>query len=226
MKEKPHYYGHRQRLRDKFDKTGADGLHEYELLEVLLSYAIPRRDVKPIAKTLLKKFGSIPEIIDADKKELKEITGIGIRSATLIKLIKEFTHVYLAGKMVKRDCLKSPDAVIDFSRAHLAGKKNEVLMAVYVNSKNIVRGYEIIQEGTVDRAAVFPRKVMEKALSYKANGIILVHNHPSGDCNPSEDDKKLTRDIAKAGELLDIRLVDHLIVGKSGYYSFIENGIL
>jgi len=99
-------------------------------------------------------------------------------------------------------------------------------MAVYVNSKNIVRGYEIIQEGTVDRAAVFPRQVMEKALSYKANGIILVHNHPSGDCNPSEDDKKLTRDIAKAGELLDIRLVDHLIVGKSGYYSFIENGIL
>ncbi len=224
MKEKPHYYGHRQRLRDKFDKTGADGLHEYELLEVLLSYAIPRRDVKPIAKTLLKKFGSISEVIDADKKGLKEIIGIGNRTATLIKLIKEFTHVYLAGKMVKQDYLKSPDAVIDFARARLAGKKNEVLMAVYVNSKNIVRGYEIIQEGTVDRAAVFPRKVMEKALSYKANGIILVHNHPSGDCNSSEDDKELTWDIAKAGEPLDIRLVDHLIVGKSGYYSFMENG--
>lgn len=224
--EKPDYVGHRRRLRERFDKAGSDGMSGYELLELLLSYAVPRRDVKPAAKRLLKKFGSVAGVIDADASELCSVDGIGERSATLVRLIKEFTFIYLAEGMRDYDYLKSPDAVIDFARSRIAGLKDEVFMVIYLNSKNGVNGYDIAAEGTIDRAAVFPRKIIEAAFTHKANGIILVHNHPSGVCTPTDEDKDITRSIVRAANAMDIRVVDHLVVGQSGHFSFVENNLL
>ena len=226
MTTKPHFHGHRERIREKFKANGAESFQDYELLELLLSYAIPRKDVKPIAKKILKHFGSIAAVIDADTKKLQEIDGIGERASTLIKLVKDFNYIYFAATMKDKDYLTEPIAVVEFARARLGSEANESFMAIYLDSKNCVQSYDIIQEGIVNKAAVFPRQVMEYALNNKASGIILIHNHPSGDCKPSTDDKKITKAIIQAGATLEVRVLDHLIVSKNDYFSFQENGLI
>jgi DNA repair protein RadC len=226
MSDTPHYINHRKRLRERFQKTGADGMHDYELLELLLTFSIPRRDVKPVAKKLISKFGSLPGVLDADQKELESINGVGSMSATLIRLVKELYTTYLAEKMKERDVLSSPDTVINFSRVKLSGLPNEAFMVIYINVKNEVIDYTLLQEGTLDNVAVYPRRIIESALSHHASGVILVHNHPSGNPAPSKEDKLLTKEITDAAFALDIRVLDHLIVGKDGYFSFMENSLL
>lgn len=226
MDEKPDYIGHRERLRERFRKAGSEGFHDYELLELLLTYAIPRRDVKPFAKALIKRFGSLSGVIDASQKELEEVSGIGPKSAILIKMVKEICSVYLGERIKGRDVLSSPQAVVDFVRMRLSGLPHEAFMVIYLNTKNEVLHYEVIQEGTVDRAVVFPRRIIEKALSHHASGLILVHNHPSGHYHPSEDDKHLTQNIISVARTLDLRVLDHIVVGKDGHFSFMENKLL
>ncbi|MGB9628048.1 MAG: RadC family protein [Thermodesulfobacteriota bacterium] len=226
MPEKPHYLGHRKRLRERFRKGGPQGFHDYELLELLLTYGIPRRDVKPIAKKLIKQFGSLSGVLDATPKELEEVSGVGPISATLIKMVKEICSAYLEERMKDRDVLSSPQAVVNFVRMKLSGLPYEVFMVIYLNTKNEVLHYEIIQEGTVDRAVVFPRRIIEKAISHHASGLILVHNHPSGHHQPSEEDKNLTKNILGAAQTLDLRVLDHIVVGKDGHFSFMENQLL
>jgi len=226
MPDKPHYLEHRKRLRERFNKGGSEGFHDYELLELLLTYAIARKDVKPIAKELINRFGSLSGVLDASEKELNEIHGIGPISATLIRMVKELCGAYLAEKMKERDLLSSPQAVIDFARMKLSGLPHEAFMVIYLNTKNKVLKYEIVQEGTVDRAVVFPRKIIEGALANHASGLILLHNHPSGHHQPSDEDKHLTRSIAEAARIVDLRILDHIVVGKEGYFSFMENHIL
>jgi len=226
MSDTPHYINHRKRLRERFEKTGAEGMHDYELLELLLTFSIPRRDVKPVAKKLISTFGSLPGVLDADQKELEKLSGVGSMSASLIHLIKELYTTYLAENMKKQDALSSPQAVINFSRVKLSGLSNEAFMVIYLNVKNEVIDYALLQEGTLDNVAVYPRRIIETALSHHASGVILVHNHPSGNPMPSKEDKLLTKDIVDAALALDIRVLDHLIVGKQGYFSFMENGLL
>ncbi len=226
MEDKPHYIEHRKRLRERFQKTGAEGLHDYELLELLLTYAIPRRDVKPTAKDLINRFGSLSKVMDASQAELEAINGLGATSATLIRLVKELCAAYLSERMKGRDALSSPDAVADFARMKLAGLPHEAFMVVYLNVKNEVVEHQIIHEGTVDRAVVYPRRVVEAALAHHAAALILVHNHPSGDPEPSQEDKRLTRSIIDAARTVDIRVLDHIIVGRKGYFSFHENQLL
>ncbi len=226
MSDTPHYINHRKRLRERFQKTGAEGMYDYELLELLLTYSIPRRDVKPVAKMLIGKFGSLSGVLDADRRELEGLKGVGAMSATLIRLVKELYGSYLAENMKRGDILSSPEAVLKFLRVRLAGLVNEAFMVIFMNVKNEVIDYTILHEGTVDNVAVYPRRIIESALGRHAAGIILVHNHPSGNPTPSGEDKRLTRDIADAALTLDIRVLDHIIVGKDGYYSFIENGLL
>ncbi|MEE8044274.1 MAG: DNA repair protein RadC [Thermodesulfobacteriota bacterium] len=226
MSDTPHYINHRKRLRERFQKAGADGMHDYELLELLLTFSIPRRDVKPVAKKLINKFGSLPGVLDADQDELEKLKGLGPMSASLIRLVKELYCTYLAENMKKHDVLSSPDAVINFSRVMLSGLSNEVFMAIYINVKNEVIDYALLQEGTLDNVAVYPRRIIESALSRHASGVILVHNHPSGNPTPSKEDKLLTKEITDAAFALDIRVLDHLIVGKDGYFSFMENNLL
>ena len=226
MSDKPHYIGHRKRLRERFRKAGARGMHDYELLELLLTYAIPRRDVKPIAKDLIERFKGITGVMNASQEELESVEGMGPISATLIRLVKELFGLYMAERMEGRDLLASPQAVVDFARVKLAGLSHEAFMVIYLNTKNEVIEYEVVHEGTVDRAIIYPRRIIESALSHHASGLILVHNHPSGYPEPSEDDRRLTRSIYEVAHTIDIRVVDHIIVGRNGYFSFREGGLL
>jgi len=223
---KPHYLEHRKRLRERFQKAGSEGLHDYELLELLLTYAIPRKDVKPLAKDLIQRFGGLSGVLDASQRELEEVPDMGPISATLIRLVKELFGAYLAERMTHRDLLTSPQAAVEFARVKLAGYPHEAFMVLYLNAKNEVIEYEIVHEGTVDRAVVYPRRIIESALMHHAAGLILVHNHPSGHPEPSEEDKRLTRTVAEAARTMDIRVVDHVVVGKGDYVSFVEEGLL
>jgi DNA repair protein RadC len=226
MEPKPDYLDHRKRLRDRFRKNGTAGMHDYEILELLLTYAIPRKDVKPFAKELIKHFGSLSAVLDASQKEIEKILHVGPISSTLIRLVKDICGVYLAEKMKHQDVLSSPQAVLDFARAKLAGLPHEAFMVIFLNAKNKVLDHEIIQEGTIDRAVIYPRRIVEAALSRHAAGLILVHNHPSGDAEPSPEDKHLTRAIVDASQTIDIRVLDHITVGKDGYCSFRERHLL
>jgi DNA repair protein RadC len=226
VSEKPDYLGHRRRLRERFQKTGAEGLHDYELLELLLTYAISQKDVKPIAKDLIKRFGSLSGVLDASHKDLETISGLGSISATLIRLIKEVCGAYLAERIESKNVLSSPQAVVNYSRMRLAGLSHEVFMVIYLNTKNEMIRCEIVDEGTVDRAIVYPRKIVESALVHHASSLILVHNHPSGHPEPSEEDKRLTRSISDAARTMDIRVLDHIIVGKAAHFSFVEGHLL
>ncbi len=226
MTDTPHYVNHRKRLRERFRKSGADGMHDYELLELLLTFSIPRRDVKPVAKKLISEFGGLSGVLDADQKKLEGLSGVGSMSAALIRLVKEIYNTYLAENMKRGDVLSSPETVLKFVRVRLSGMTNEAFMVIYMNVKNEVIDYSILHEGTVDNVAVYPRRIIESALSRNASGVILVHNHPSGNPAPSREDKALTRDIADAAITLDIRVLDHIIVGKDGYFSFMENDLI
>ncbi len=201
-------------------------MHDYELLELLLTYAIPRRDVKPIAKELIERFKGITGVMNASQEELESVEGMGPMSATLIRLVKELFGLYMAERMEGRDLLASPQAVVDFARVKLAGLSHEAFMVIYLNTKNEVIEYEVVHEGTVDRAIIYPRRIIESALSHHASGLILVHNHPSGYPEPSEDDRRLTRSIYEVAHTIDIRVLDHIIVGRNGYFSFREGGLL
>lgn len=226
MEEKPGYLEHRKRLRDRFRRSGTEGMHDYEVLELLLTYAIPRKDVKPRAKALIQRFGSFSGVLDAQPQALEEVAHIGPVSSALIRLVKEACAVYLAERMKRSDALASPQAVLDFARVKLAGLPHEVFMVIFLNTKNRVLDYEILHEGTVDRAVVYPRRIIEAALARHAAAVILVHNHPSGEPDPSPEDKLLTRSVAEAAGSIDLRLLDHIVVGREGHFSFLENRLM
>ncbi len=218
--------GHRQRLRERFLKAYTDGMHDYEVLELLLTFSIPRKDVKPIAKNLIARFGSLSGVLDATPEKLQTVEDVGPASFTHIKLVKEVCGLYLAGRMEKKDLLTSPDRVANFARMKLAGLPHEAFMAIFLSTQNEMIGHEVVNEGTVDQVSFYPRRIVEKALACHAAGLIIVHNHPSGYTDPSEEDKRLTRSLKDAAHLLDIRLLDHLIVGRNGYFSFLEKGMV
>lgn len=224
--DKPDYIDHRKRLRERFRKAGAEGFHDYEILELLLTYAIPRIDVKPIAKDLLEHFGSLSGVLDATQQEIEEVAGVGPSSSTLIGLVKETCGAYLAEKMKGRETFSSPQAVLDFARLTLAGLAHESFMVIFLNTKNQVLHHQVVHEGTVNRAVVYPRRIVEEALAHHASGLILVHNHPSGHSEPSAEDRTLTRALVEATRALDIRILDHIIVGKEGHFSFAEAQLL
>jgi DNA repair protein RadC len=225
MEEKPDHLEHRKRLRERFRKGRGEGIHDYELLELLLTYAIPRRDVKPYAKNLIRHFGTLGGVLDAGPEELEEVLHIGPISSTLIRLVKKLNEAYFAEKMMTRDALSSPQAVLDFARVKMAGLPHEAFMVIFLKTKNKVLDYNVIQEGTVDRAVIYPRRIVEEAIGRHAASVILVHNHPSGHSEPSPEDRELTRSIVEAARTIDLRVLDHVIVGKEGHFSFVENHI-
>jgi len=224
--KKPHQHGHWKRLRQRFGRGGAEAFLDYELLELLLTFAITNGDLKQRSKDLISRFRSLRGVLDADPAELKKIDGIGEKSAILIRLVKELMLAYLDEQMQKRDVLSSPQAVLDFARTKLAGLPHEAFMVIYLDVKNHVLDHEVLHEGTVDRAIVYPRRVLESAIKHNAVGLILSHNHPSGDPAPSQEDKHLTRAVTEAARTIEIRVLDHVIVGRNGYFSFQENRLL
>ncbi|MHB8068496.1 MAG: RadC family protein [Desulfobaccales bacterium] len=224
--EKPHYHGHRQRLRNRFLKGGAAALQDYELLELLLTFAIPYSDVKPLAKSLIQHFGSFTQVLDASPEDLMEFTGLREYSATLINLVKACAEYYLKEEALKRSPINSLDALVAYCRTAMGGLKDEQFRVLFLNSQNEITAEEIVQEGTVDQTVVYPRKVLELALKHKATALILVHNHPSGNLKPSAADRELTKALIKAAKTINIIVHDHLIVSRQGYFSLAEHNLL
>ena len=224
--DKPFYLEHRSRIRQRFLKHGLEPFHNYEALELFLTYAISRKDVKPIAKCLIEQFGSFKEVMDASIDELQEVKGVGLNSAILLKLIKACADRYLREKVLHRSAISSPVALIDYCRHYMEGMKEEQFRVIFLNAKNEVLADEMIQEGTIDQAAVYPRKIIERALSHKAKALIFVHNHPSGDPSPSQQDKELTQGLLRMAKDLGIRVHDHLIIAHKGHFSFKEGDLL
>ena len=207
----PDASGHRKRLRERFCRAGLNGLQDYEAVELLLSYAIPRRDVKPLAKQLLRDFGSLAGLMDAPMHRLIDEHGMGLSSALLIRLTREMCVQYLEQRARKADVLNSLERAEDFVRMKLGGCQNETLMTIFLNSHHRIISYELTA-GTVDRAAIYIRELAKRAVLANATGVILAHNHPSGICIPSPDDLQLTDDIRQALATFGIKLFCHLIV--------------
>ena len=223
---KPHYHGHRARLRGRFLQGGAAALQDYELLELLLTFAIPYSDVKPLAKNLIAHFGSFGQVLDATPEALMEFMGLKEYSACLINLVKACHEVYLKEEALKRQRILSLDVLVDYCRTAMGGLKDEQFRVLYLNSQNEIIAEEILQEGTVNQTVVYPRKILELALKHKASGLILVHNHPSGNPTPSASDKELTQTVVKASRALNLTVHDHLIISRHGYFSLAEHDML
>lgn len=217
---KPHYIGHRERLRDRFMEAGAEALPDYELLELVLFRAKPRGDTKPLAKTLLARFGSFAEVIAASPERLKEVDGIGDATVIELKVIQAAAQRMLKTKVMNRETLSSWAALLDYCRSSMAYNEKEQFRILFLNKKNQLIADEVQGEGTVDHTPVYPREVIKRALELSASAIILVHNHPSGDPTPSVADIDMTRRIAEAGEKLGVTVHDHVIIGRQGHTSF------
>ncbi|WP_374547803.1 DNA repair protein RadC [Rhodoblastus sp.] len=211
--------GHRERLRARFLKGGADGLHDYELLELLLFRAIPRRDVKPIAKILLQRFGSFAEVIAAPPARLKEVDFVGDSVVTEFKIVEAAALLLARQSMKKRLELGSFAQVVDYCRGAMAFRETEEFRILFLDKKNGLIADEVQGRGTVDHTPVYPREVIRRALELNASALILVHNHPSGDPTPSTADVTMTETIADLARPLGVKLHDHLIVGRNGHAS-------
>jgi DNA repair protein RadC len=226
--DKPHYLGHRQRLRDRFQKSGLEGLADYEVVELLLTLAIPRSDVKQPAKALITRFGNLRGILDARIEDFSGIPGIGSISPVALQIIKAAATLYLQQSCEGQDSLNNPERLTAFWRMRLGALPNEVFEVGHLDSayRLLRNGIERLEEGTIDRAVVYPRRVVEAAIRHGAFGFVLAHNHPNGEVTPSDQDKILTRAIVLAAEAVDLRVVDHLIVSAEQTFSFRKAGLL
>ena len=218
--KKDHKIGHRERLKARFRKGGADALADYELLELLLMSAIPRRDVKPLAKELIGEFGSYAETISASPERLTETSGVGENVITHIKLVEASAQKLAQGIIMEKPVLANWQALLDYCGSQMAYKKTEQFRVLFLDRQNRLIADEKMQEGTVDHTPVYPREIIKRALELQSTAIILVHNHPSGDPTPSRDDIEMTKKIKDAGSQLGVLLHDHLIISKSGHSSF------
>ena len=224
--ETPHYHGHRQRLRERFVGAGPGALADYELLELLLFPALPRSDVKPLAKALIERFDGFAGVINADLKDLREVPGLGETSAIALKAVQAAVQRVLRAQVIERPVLSSWQGVLDYCHAAMAHAKIEEFRLLFLDRKNALIADEVQQRGTVDHTPVYPREVVKRALDLGASAIILVHNHPSGDPTPSKADIEMTREVAKAAKLLGIEVHDHLIIGRNGQTSLRGLGLL
>lgn len=224
----PHSQGHRQRLRERFQKSGLAGFADYEVVELLLTLAIPRADVKQPAKALIARFGNLRGILDAPIDELRAVRGIGKVTPVALQIIKAAATLYLQQSSEGRDFLADPARLADFWRMRLGALQNEVFEVAYLDSAyRLLRdGVETLEEGTIDRAAIYPRRVIEAALKRGAAALVLAHNHPNGNVTPSEHDKVLTRAIVLGAETVHLKVVDHMIVSAQETFSFRKAGLL
>lgn len=223
---KPHHAGHRQRLRERFAKAGADGIADYELLELLLFRAIPRRDVKPLAKSLIDRFGSFGATIAADPTRLREVPSVTDTVVSEFKIVQAAALKLSQAKIMDRPALSSWAALIDYCNASMAYNDTEQFRILFLDRKNVLIADEIQQKGTIDHTPVYPREVVKRALELSASSFILVHNHPSGDPTPSQADIDMTRQIVDSAKPLGISVHDHLVIGKGAHVSFKTLGLI
>ncbi len=225
-KDKPHYHGHRDRLRARFAEGGVTALADYELLELYLFNSIPRRDVKPLAKDLIDKFGSFAEVVSAPVERLTEVKGISEKTALDLSLIKAAATKLGQQSVMDKPVLSSWTALLNYVRSVMQFEGKEQFRVLFLDRKNRLIADEILGQGTVDRAPVYPREVIKRALDLNSTAIILTHNHPSGDPTPSQSDIKMTNSIVDAAKAIGVVVHDHLIIGRNDITSFKSEGLL
>ncbi len=218
--------GHRQRLREKFLKGGLAGFLDYEIVELLLTLGTPRKDCREAAQLAIKEFKNFRGVMEADPLDLQKIKGIGPQNVFGLKLVQEVARRYLKDCMIKRPVCKSSQEVFDYLYYSLRDLKIEVFKVLFLNTKNHILEEKTLFEGTVDSSAVYPREVIKQALKYEASSLIFVHNHPSGDPEPSSCDREITRDLVFACAVMQIRVLDHIVIGNNCYYSFADEGLI
>jgi DNA repair protein RadC len=217
---------HRKRLRERFMLGGADAMPDYELLELVLFRAIPRQDVKPLARHLIERFGDFNRVISAPIARLEEVKGVGPAVIQELKIVEAAAHRLSRARVIQRHIVSSWDALLDYCHTTMAHREIEQFRVLFLDRKNVLVADEAQAQGTVDHVPVYPREVVKRALELNASAIILVHNHPSGDPTPSQCDIDMTRQVQVAADALGITLHDHLIVGKSKELSFRAEGLL
>lgn len=222
----PSHAGHRDRLRARFVENGAKALGDYELLELLLFNAIPRRDVKPLAKRLLATFGSLKEVFAADLLQLKRVEGLSENAAIFLKTVHATTQEILRGEVQEKPVLQTWQAVIDYCHVSMAHQVKEIFRVLFLNRRNRLIADEVMQTGTVDHTPVYPREIVKRALELGATAVILVHNHPSGDLTPSDSDILMTAEIIAAAAPFNITIHDHVIIASSGHTSMKAMGLI
>lgn len=220
--------GHRERLRKRYIKSGLEGFNDYEVLELLLTYSIARKDVKPIAKELIEKFGTIDEIAKSDVKSLLEVDGIGEGSAVFLKLIGDIALTLYREKIEDKDILtiKSKNSLLSYLRGEIGYSPREEFKILFLDSSNKLIASETLFYGTIDKSAIYPREIVERVIKNRAKSVIFAHNHPSGSISPSKKDIELTQYMYDSLKLLEIRLLDHIIITKNYYFSFLEEGLI
>ena len=220
FKDEPHYLGHRDRLRERFVNGGAEALADYELLELVLFMAIPRRDVKPLAKDLIRRFDTLSGVLNAPLSALAEIDGLSETSAIALKAVAAAAHRMLKQEVMNKPLLNNWTRLTEYCRATMGHETKEHFRLLFLNNKNELIADEIQQSGTVDHTPVYPREVVKRALELDASAIILCHNHPSGDTTPSTDDIQMTKAVTVAAKAVNIKVHDHIIVSRKGIASF------
>ncbi|EPX77664.1 RadC family protein [Litoreibacter arenae] len=219
-------HGHRQRVRERFLLAGGDATPESELLELVLFRAIPRREVRTLARRLLETFGDFNGVISASANRLTSVQGVGTSVIQELKIVEAAAQSMARTRVMNRDVLSSWDALLDYCRTKMAHMEREQFRVLFLDRRNRLIADEALQTGTVDHVPVYPREVVKRALELNASALILVHNHPSGDASPSEDDIAMTRKVRQGVDALGLVLHDHLIIGGGGSYSFRSNGLI
>ena len=225
-KQTPHYHGHRERLRRRVLDKGVESLADLEVLEYLLFGAKSRGDTKPLAKLLVKRFGSLAGVLSASREELDGVEGLGEASIAALKIVPEAARRLALEEASERPVIASWDKLLAYCRIAMGHEKVEQFRLLFLDKKNRLIADELQQKGTVDHTPVYPREVIKRALELGASALILVHNHPSGDATPSKADIEMTREVQEAAAKLGISVHDHIVIGKSGHSSFKSLGLL
>lgn len=225
-KIKPHYHGHRARMRDKLLKSKKNSLPDYEILEMLLFTVNLRGDTKPLAKELIAKFGNLARVISADPIEISKIKGMGESAFAILRIVQEAATRLIKEDITEKPIIASWKSLLDYCRATQGHLKTEQFRILYLNTKHMLIHEDLQEIGTIDHAQIYPREIMKRALDLGAASLILVHNHPSGDTNPSDADKKLTKEMVQILAACNIELHDHIIISHKSHFSFRSNGLL
>lgn len=224
--KKPHHVGHRKRLKNKFLQTNPTGFSDYELLELVLFQSVPRRDVKPLAKSLLSKFGNFNQLINADREKILAVSGAIEAIYLQFRVIKEMLNRVFAERVENKNVISSWSPLLEYLKFNMGCLKIEQFRVLFLNKKNVLIADEIMATGTIDQTPVYPREIVKKSIFHEAGALILVHNHPSGNPKPSNADIDLTTQIISACKTINVTVHDHVIIGGNEYYSFKSNMLL
>ena len=216
--------GHRERLREKFLRAGLDGFHDYEVIELLLTFATPRKDCKQAAKSALKRFKTLPGVLEASAAELQEVDGIGPKNLIGIRLVKAVADRFLTSRLERNKALGNSRALFEYLYHTMRNKQREHFKVIYLDAKNRVIAAETLFKGTLTASSVYPREVVRAALQHQAAAVIFAHNHPSGDPAPSREDVAITRQLLFACRTMGISVHEHLVIGNNRYFSFADQG--